>query len=202
MLKLYIVRHGETEFNVEKRMQGRIDSPLTKSGRDHAITLGIKLKDIRFSKIYSSPSPRAYGTAELIRTESNTPIEIESDFREMNLADWEGKTKEELVAQDPIVFDVFWNSPQLFKPVEGESFYQVQDRAITVINKLISESDKGNILIVTHSVVIKTIVAYFKKYTMEKLWASPLIYDTSLTILSIKKGEVKLESVGDVTHLD
>ncbi|MDF2531894.1 MAG: Phosphoglycerate mutase [Clostridia bacterium] len=201
MLKLYIVRHGETEFNVQKRMQGRIDSPLTQRGIEHAIALGNHLQEVKFDKIYTSPSPRAYRTAEFIVGDGNKPIEIENELREMNLADWEGKTKEELETQDPAVYDVFWNSPHLFKPTEGESFYQVQDRALAVINKLISENESGNILIVTHSVVIKTIVAYFKQYSMEKLWAPPLIHDTSVTILGIESGEAKLETIGDATHI-
>ncbi len=56
-------------------------------------------------------------------------------------------------------------------------------------------------MIVTHSVVIKTIVAYFKKYSIEKLWAPPLIHDTSVTLLSAEKGEAVLESIGDVAHI-
>lgn len=201
MLKLYLVRHGETELNVQMRMQGSIDSPLTQTGIDHAIALGKHLKDVKFDIVYSSPSPRAYRTAELIMGERNNPIEIENDLREMNLADWEGKNKEEMDVLAPIEYEVFWNSPHLFKPVNGENFYQVQDRAIAIINKLISENDKGNILIVTHSIIIKTIVAHLKKYAMEDLWAPPLIQDTSVTILGVEKGEVKLESIGDATHI-
>ena len=200
MLKLYIVRHGETEFNVQKRMQGRIDSPLTQRGIENAIALGKHLKDVKFDRVYSSPSPRTIRTAELIMGDKNTPIETENELREMNLADWEGKTKGELEAQYPEVYDIFWNSPQLFKPLEGESFYQVQDRVIAILNRII-ENNEGNILIVTHSVVIKTIVAHFKKYSMEKLWAPPLIHDTSVTLLSTEKGQGKIEIVGDISHI-
>jgi probable phosphoglycerate mutase len=181
-------------------MQGRMDSPLTQRGIKNAIALGKHLKDVKFDKVYSSPSARAYRTAELIIGERNNPIETENELREMNLADWEGKTKEELEVQYPEVYDIFWNSPQLFKPNEGESFYQVQDRVIAIINKLI-KNNEGNILIVTHSVVIKTIVAYFMKYPMEKLWTSPLIYDTSVTLLNAEKGQGNIETVGDISHI-
>lgn len=201
MLNLYIVRHGETEFNVEKRMQGRLDSPLTQRGIDNAISLSKQLKDVKFEKIYASPSPRAYKTAELIKGERDTQIQIDNELREMNLAGWEGKSKEELEQLYPEENDIFWNKPQLFKPVDGESFQQVQDRVVEAINKLISENDEGNILIITHSVVIKTIITFYMKYPMEKLWSPPYIYDTSVTLLTVQNGEIKLGLMGDISHI-
>lgn len=205
MLKLFIVRHGETEFNVQKRMQGRIDSPLTQKGIDNAISLGKQLKDIRFDKIYTSPSPRAYRTAELIKAELRDQGEIlihtEDELREMNLSEWEGKSIEEIERQYPEFHELFWNKPQLFKLGGGDSFQQVQDRAIGMIKKLISENKQGNILIITHSVVIKTIITYYMNYPMEKLWAPPFIHGTSVTLLKAENGETKLEQIGDVSHL-
>lgn len=201
MLKLYIVRHGETEFNVQKRMQGRLDSPLTQKGIDNAAALGKHLKGIEFDRIYASPSSRAFRTAELIRGDGDTPIEAEDNLREMNLADFEGKTREDIKAQYPALSEIFWNSPQLFKPKMGESYFDVQDRAVAFINKLIRENPEGNILIITHSVVIKTLIVHYLKYPMEKLWAPPFVPGTSVTLLTSGHGETKLEVVGDVSHL-
>lgn len=201
MLKLYVVRHGETEFNVQKRMQGRLDSPLSPKGIQNAMALSRHLAHIEFDKIYSSPSQRAYRTAELIRGTRTTEIFTENDLREMNLADWEGKTREELERLYPVEYDIFWHSPQLYKPKKGDGFQQVQDRAIGLLNKLIADNATGNLLLVTHSVVIKTMVAYYRNYPMEKLWEPPLIRDTSVTIVSAEEGVPKLEAVGDIAHL-
>jgi probable phosphoglycerate mutase len=201
MLKLYIVRHGETEFNVQKRMQGRLDSPLTQRGVDNARALARQMENVTFEKIYSSPSPRAYKTAELIKGERDIQIQIEDELREMNLADWEGKSKEELEQLYPEENDKFWNKPQLFKPIGGESFQQVQDRVVEAINKLISKNSDGNILIVTHSVVIKTLITFYMKYPMERLWENPYIYDTSVTLLTAQKGETRLELMADISHI-
>jgi len=66
-MKLYITRHGTTEWNLEKRLQGWADSPLTEDGRNRAIKLGNSLKDIDFDMIYTSPQERALNTAKLIR---------------------------------------------------------------------------------------------------------------------------------------
>jgi broad specificity phosphatase PhoE len=202
MLKIYIVRHGETEFNVQKRMQGRIDSPLTQKGIDNANSLGKQLADIKFDKIYTSPSPRAHRTAELIKGERNIQIQTEDELREMNLAAWEGKSIEELELLYPEAYDIFFNSPQLFVLEGGETFKQVQDRAVGKINELISENDNCNILLVTHSVVIKTITAYFGNYPMEKLWSPPFIQGTSVTLMISDKGHTHLEFIADISHLE
>jgi len=202
MLKLYIVRHGETEFNVQRRMQGRLDSPLTQRGVNNAIALGQEMKDIHFDKIFCSPSPRAYRTTELICGGKDISIQTEDDLREMNLAYWEGKSKEELELLYPEENKIFWNSPQLYKPEEGESFQDVQDRAVAFINKLASEQKDGQILIVTHSVVILTLATYFRKDTLENLWSPPLIHDTSVTLLTADEGKIRLEFVGDMSHVN
>lgn len=201
MLKLYIVRHGETEFNVQKRMQGRLDSPLTQRGIDTSKSLGEHLEHTKFDRIFCSPSPRAVRTAEIINGNRTSNIEIEDELREMNLADWEGKSKEELEQLYPEEYKIFWNEPQLFKPKEGEDFQQVQDRAVALIKKLIAENEKGNILIVTHSVVILTIVKYFLNYPLQRLWEPPYIHGTSLTLITAIDGEIRLESIGDVCHI-
>lgn len=201
MLRLYIVRHGETEFNVQKRMQGRMDSPLSQRGIEHAKALGEHLKVIHFLKLYSSPSPRAYRTAELIKGDRELEIISEDRLREINLAHWEGKTKMELEKLYPEEYHVFWNEPHRYKPMEGDSFQQVQDRAIEFLNMLAAQNPEGNILIVTHSVVIKTIIAYYKGYSMEKLWAPPLIQDTSVTILEVEQHEARLVVTADTAHI-
>lgn len=201
MLKLYIVRHGETEYNVQKRMQGSIDSPLTERGKAHAVALGERLKEVQFDKIYSSPSERAYRTAEIIRGKAAIPIGIEEEFREMNLVHWEGKSKEELTALCPEEYDRFWNAPQLHQLEGGDTFYEVQERAVAMLQKLIHENKSGNILIVTHSVVILTISVYFRQLPIEKLWEPPYIHDTSVTLLTAEAGQARLEYVGDISHI-
>lgn len=201
MLKLYIVRHGETEYNVQKRMQGSIDSPLTERGKAHAKDLRNHLQGVRFDKIYSSPSERACKTAEIIRGEAVIPIQIENEFREMNLVHWEGKSREELTALYPEEHDRFWDSPHLHQLEGGDTFQEVQERAVAMLYKLIHENKNGNILIVTHSVVILTISLFFRQLPIERLWEPPYIHDTSVTLLAAEQGEARLEYIGDISHI-
>jgi broad specificity phosphatase PhoE len=202
MLTLYLTRHGETKWNVEKRMQGWQDSPLTEKGRQDAIRLGKRLEEVDLTAIYASTSGRTFETAQLIRGERLIPIYTEEQLREIYLGDWEGKTHEEIKEMDPIAFDHFWNHPHLYAPRRGERFIDVQNRAFAAIERIVERHSEGNILIVTHGVVLKTVIARFKNTPLQGLWAPPYMYGTSVTIVRVNDGKFELLSEGDVSHLE
>lgn len=202
MLTLYLTRHGETEWNVEKRMQGWQDSPLTEKGKNDAKRLGKRLESIELTAIYTSTSGRAVKTAQLIRGERLIPIYEDEHLREIYLGDWEGKTNEEIMQFDPIAFGQFWNEPHLYSPKRGERFIEVQNRAFTVIEQIIKHHQSGNILIVTHAVVLKSLIARLKNLSLEQLWAPPFMHGTSVTIVQVDNGQFKFIAEGDVSHLE
>ncbi|MGM0880751.1 MAG: histidine phosphatase family protein [Bacillota bacterium] len=201
MLTLYITRHGETEWNIQKRMQGWSDSELTQKGIENSISLGKRLMDVNFTAIYSSPSRRTAKTSELIRGDREIPITFDDQLREINIGDWEGQTQTYIKDNYPNEYQAFWEMPHLFKSCGGESFDTFMDRAICVFDKIISENKKGSVLVVTHSVVIKAVLSYFKKLPLEKLWEPPFINDTSLTIVEIADtGESTIKLEGCTLH--
>lgn len=91
MTRLLITRHGETQWNTEKRMQGRSDSPLTAHGIWQAQQLARRLKDEKIDAIYSSPTPRAARTAEILKGSRGLQVRLLDDLMEINLGDWEGR---------------------------------------------------------------------------------------------------------------
>ncbi|ALF11160.1 histidine phosphatase family protein [Parageobacillus thermoglucosidasius] len=202
MVTLYLTRHGETEWNVKKRMQGWQDSPLTEKGRQDAVRLGKRLETVDLAAIYTSTSGRALETAQLIRGERLIPVYAEEQLREIHLGDWEGKTHEEIKEMDPIAFDHFWNHPHLYTPRRGERFIDVQNRAFAAIEQIIERHSEGNILIVTHGVVLKTVLARFKNTPLTELWAPPYMYGASVTIVKTDGGKFELLLEGDVSHLE
>lgn len=201
MLQLYITRHGETEWNIERRMQGHKDSKLTAKGIKDAAALGNRLKDVEFSRIYTSSSGRTVHTAELIRGNCNIPIIKEDSLREINLGDWEGKTNDEIRGLDPQELKIFWETPHLYSPKTGESFFQVRDRIGTVLKRIIDENRNGNVLIVTHAVVVKTIMSIFKALPVERVWDPPFVKGTSLCIVEIDKGNSTVVLECDASHV-
>jgi len=201
-LKIYITRHGETEWNMERRMQGWKNSDLTENGIKNAKNLGEYLQNVNFHSIYSSPLKRAADTAKYIRGMKNTKIIINEDFKEMNFGLWEGMTGDELTKQYPKEYENFLQKPQLFKSFGGENFTEFVQRVKRGLYSVIeNNNDKDNILIVAHAVVIKTIMKIVKGYGIEDLWSLPFINGTSITILEVKDENIKILLEGDTSHM-
>jgi phosphoserine phosphatase len=202
MIRLYLTRHGQTEWNLQKKMQGWEDSPLTQEGISDSTKLGEKLRGVPIDQIYSSDAFRALNTAEIIRGNRKIQVTPVKALREINLGIWEGKTFKEIKTESPDLFEAFWNNPESFIPDGGESFDQVQTRAINFINqKIISEHPEGNFLVVCHTVVIKVILAYYEPRSLSDIWNSPYIHPTSLSLIEFNDGVPKIRFSGDTAHL-
>lgn len=200
MITLYITRHGETEWNREKRMQGWLDSNLTENGIKNAESLGERLKDIELTAIFSSPSGRTKATTNLIRGERNIPVIYDEDLKEIKLGEWEGKTHSSIKELYEVEFESYWNTPHQFTTVGGETFEETRERAVRVLNRIKREYKSGNILIVTHSVLIKCMYSFFKNASIETLWEPPFIHDTSLTIVEMNENGYEIVVAGDISH--
>jgi len=200
MITLYITRHGETVWNTEKRMQGWSDSKLTENGERNAESLGNRLKDTHFSAIYSSPSDRTKRTSDLIRGTRDIPIFYDNNLKEINMGEWEGNTLSSIKENYPSEFDAFWNTPHQFTPIGGEAFEEVKDRTVEFIDHIRKNHESGNVLAVSHSIVIKCMFSIFKNLNTEDIWAPPYIHDTSLSIVELDQSECKILLEGDVSH--
>jgi broad specificity phosphatase PhoE len=201
-MKIYITRHGETQWNKEVRMQGWQDSNLTQKGIDNAKKLGESLKDIRFDYIYCSPLGRAVDTANYIRGNKDTEIIKIESLREMGFGAWEGMENEKIKELYPLQQFNFWKKPHLYESVDGESFDELNERVKRVFYDIINNTSGENILIVTHTVVIKAIFAMIKNYSLEDFWSKPFMYDTCLTILEVANKKIEIVLEADISHLN
>ncbi|EIJ79891.1 phosphoglycerate mutase [Bacillus methanolicus PB1] len=201
MLTLYITRHGETVWNAENRMQGRLDSSLTDKGKLHAQLLGRRLENTEFTAVITSPSGRTVQTAELIKGDRQIPIVKDSRLMEIHLGSWEGRTHEEIKEMNAYQFDCFWNKPNLYQNSEGESFQDVLDRVLAVLKDIEQTYSSGNVLIVTHAVVIKTMYMVMKQLPIEEFWSPPIIHGTSLTIVELNDGKKRFLLEADLSHV-
>ncbi|MEH7495801.1 histidine phosphatase family protein [Neobacillus niacini] len=202
MITLYITRHGETEWNTEKRMQGWLDSNLTENGIKNAVSLGERLKETELTAIFSSPSGRTKATTSLIRGERDIPVIYDENLKEIKLGQWEGKTHSSIKELYQIQYESYWNAPHKYTSVGGETFEETRARAIQVLDRIKRDYKSGNILIVTHSVVIKCLYLFFRNTSIETLWDPPYMHDTSLTIVEMNENGFKLVLEGDISHLE
>ena len=113
--RVILVRHGQSTYNIESRIQGRLDaSVLTETGQNTARQVGEALQSLKFDAIYSSPLQRAKQTAEIIHSylESPPPVQIKENLREIDLPLWEGMMREEVIEKYGEDYSLWKSSPQ------------------------------------------------------------------------------------------
>ncbi|WP_243292274.1 histidine phosphatase family protein [Bacillus sp. FJAT-47783] len=203
MLRLYLTRHGETEWNVEKRMQGWLDSNLTKEGIEAAKALGERLQPVTFQAIYTSPSERTKQTARLIlEKKQNKTFEIDERLREINLGKWQGKTHEEIKELYPGQYAAYFQSPHLYNQDDGETFTDVQKRAVSFMNEIIEKHQTGNILVISHGIWLKSLLNYIKNESLANFWNGSFLHGTALSVVKVKNMQYyTLEMEGCTQHL-
>ncbi|MBE3102806.1 MAG: histidine phosphatase family protein [Bacilli bacterium] len=202
MLTLYITRHGQTEWNLQSRMQGWADSPLTASGVTAAIQLGKRLKDVKLDAVYSSTSGRTIHTAQLIIHERGIPLIKKEDLREINVGEWQGMVSTEIERDYPEQVKTYYEHPSHYESTSGENFHMLKERILRAVEEIVTAHPDGNVLIVTHGVVKKCLINYFSGAELDLLWNPPFILGTSLTILEIHSDRRELTMVGDMSHAE
>ena len=173
---LYVTRHGETAYNVQKRYTGSTDIPLNMRGIQQAEELANKLSDIIFDVIVSSPLLRAKQTAEIIQKAYNVPIIIIDEFSEINVGIYEGLTREEAQIQYPEVWgrlaDFFKKSgsrPFDDAPTGGETVNQFNTRIATGLTKLKAEFTENRVLLVCHGFTARMINKQLTKISFKDM---------------------------------
>ena len=202
MLKIYLTRHGLTEWNVNRIMQGWGNGELTEKGVNDAKALGRRLADVKLDKVYSSTSKRAYETAHYIIGERKISLIQDDDLREMHFGDWDGRIRDEIEAEYPEEFKIFWETPHLFETETGETFEQLRKRAVDVFERIINENTSGTILIVTHSLFLRVLLTHLKNIPLSEVFKATPPGNTSLTKLEIQDGKIEIIFENDMQHVE
>ncbi|MFP5519536.1 MAG: histidine phosphatase family protein [Bdellovibrionia bacterium] len=162
ILELYVFRHGETDWNLQKKLQGHTDIPLNATGVRQAEALGHKLKEFEFESIVTSDLSRARATAEAVNAHHGVKIEIDSRLRECHLGSVEGMHKDELLK---VYGEEVWQKwlegrdPHFSFP-GGENTLQHRGRLFSVIQKVAQETSTSRAVgLSTHGGSIKRIVS-------------------------------------------
>ncbi len=198
---IYITRHGETEWNTQRRMQGHNNSPLTELGIQQAGWLAERLKDVPLDIVLCSPLNRAMHTAQILVGDRHIEIKPHNALKEIYLGSWEGQRVEDIQKMYPVAHHHFWHAPHEYVPLDGESYPMLQARLSSFLRNELSHYKDKNVLIVTHAVTIKTIVNLVAhEGDLERLWHGETILPTSLTIMRPTEEGFELVCVGDISH--
>lgn len=166
-----MLRHGETEWNRQKRIQGQGESPLTPEGRDDAMRWGESLPGWGFSRMVCSDLGRAVDTATYINTSLLLHLEKDPRLREQDWGQWSGRLIRDIRAEDPELLAAEEQKGWDFTPPGGESRRQVLARALQALRDIASRHPGERILIVSHKGVLRTLAHHLLQsdYTPESL---------------------------------
>lgn len=127
-MKLYIIRHGQTDWNMQGKIQGRQDIPLNETGRRQAVCLAKGMESRPVTRIFSSPQKRALETARAVADSQNAPVTELPWLVEIGYGEWEGRTKEDIMRTDRELYQAWWEHPATVAPPGGETLKQVDGR--------------------------------------------------------------------------
>jgi len=157
MTEIILVRHGETEWNVEEVFRGRIDIELNQTGIKQAKLLAEYLSERQLDAIYSSPLRRALKTAELIAGYHKLDVEIVPGLIDMDFGKWQGLSLQEVRDKYKELYAEWVSHPDKVKIPAGESLDDVRKRAISVVSDVIARYE-GTVVLVAHRVVNKVLI--------------------------------------------
>ena len=157
---LILIRHGETLWNTQLRMQGSLDSDLTPKGESQINALGQWIKEVPFDYLYCSDTPRARKTAEAISKFTGHTLNFDKRLREKNLGIFEGLTSEEAREQYPETFKLFKTAGENFVIDQGESTQQLLDRSLKAIEEIRDRHPQKVSVLVTHGGVVRVLMKH------------------------------------------
>ena len=158
MTTLVLIRHGQTDWNVEGRWQGQVGPPLNERGREQARRVAEYQSQFGFAALYSSDLRRAMETAQIIGAEMGVEVISEPRLREVNLGQWQGMLTDDIQAQYPEEFRQWHHEPLAVQPPDGETVHALAARVLEAINEIIARYPKRRVGIVAHELPIAIVL--------------------------------------------
>lgn len=193
-MKIYLFRHGETEWNKERKLQGQSDVPLNEFGRELAVKTARALEGLPFDRAFSSPLSRAAETARIIVGERKIPFTTDRRLMEMNFGEYEGDAFDPPKADPAHPLHNFLCRPECYVPSPGaESFEEVMERAGEFLREQILplEGRYENILIVAHGAFNRCLLSGIASIPRKDFWKIGLP-NCAASILSLKNGNLEI----------
>ncbi len=156
MTQLCLIRHGETDWNLEGRYQGQSDISLNDNGRVQAHRLAEKLAGESFDAIYTSDLLRARDTALIIAKELALPVFIDARLREIHQGEWEGQNVDTIKSRYADIWEKRKQDPANVRPPGGETVSEVAKRVQSALNDIASGSPSDPVLVVSHGIALAT----------------------------------------------
>jgi probable phosphoglycerate mutase len=201
MTELILIRHGETLWNQQARMQGQQDSPLTELGVRQARQLGRRLRELRFDALYSSDLGRAYRTALDISEQTGHEIAVDERLRERHFGVFEGLTSADIQARYPEDYARFASRDPDYAMSGGETARAFHERCLGCLEEIASRHSRAAAVVVTHGLVLDALYRAALGMRLDEPRGFPLL-NCSLNTFHYRGGRWKAMAVCDVAHLE
>ena len=196
-----LIRHGQSTWNQEHRIQGQLDPPLSEHGRSQAELLAARLAGRHFAGFYTSDLKRAFKTAELVGKIIGATPETSAGLREVYLGEWEGRTTEEVAAEYPEAWASWVDEPDWDVVPGGEGGAAFDVRVAAAMDQILQHHEHGDVLVVTHGGVIQ--VALHRVVGRASRGLFPFkIQNASISLIEKRDGRMVIAGVNDIAHLE
>lgn len=201
MMKLLLIRHGQTDWNLLGKYQGQTDIALSGEGIRQADLLAQNFPVDTLDIIYTSDLQRAFMTAERLAEKFSAPLYADKALRELNFGAWEGLTYQEIAERWPQEVKNLFGAPEKLQIPEGETFLMLQRRAMDKIHEIRAENEGKNVAVVAHGAISKAILTALLHIPLHYVWM--LRQDnTAVNILRFDDEFVSVELLNGISHLD
>ncbi len=197
MVRLLLVRHGESEWNEEERIQGQQDVPISDRGRQQAFALGQQLRGVPLVACFASPLSRAMETAQLVlmAAEQSVPITPMPALMERQFGTWEGKLLADVQREDAFAQWVAAN--YIPAPPGGESLTELFVRVEAGLREILTAVPSSNVLVVGHSGSIKAAICVLFRLPLTS-FARLIVGNANLSIVEVRNGRARLVRHGPI----
>lgn len=198
-MEIVLVRHGQTEWNVQEIFRGHADIELNDTGRKQAGLLGEFLREPGIEAVYSSPLKRALDTARTIVRHHGIELQVTDGLNDMSFGDWQGVQVDVVKERYPELYEVWSDHPDQVRIPGGETLADVRERAMTVVDDAVARH-KGRVVLVTHRVVIKLLTLALMGLDESSFWN--IVVDTcGVTTFRFSRGRFVLIRHNDNSFL-
>lgn len=204
-MNLYLIRHGETDYNKNRRIQGQCDIELNEYGRELARVTAEGLKDVSFDVVFTSPLKRAKETAQIIIDGREIPVIEDERIQEIGFGEYEGLCcgfKGYNIPDDRAFLNFFHDTANYQVPPKGESFEEVIQRTGDFLSELIHEEKYADktVLVSTHGCALKAILANINHTPIGEFWGEGVHKNCAVTRIKVSRQEISVIEEGKVYY--
>jgi broad specificity phosphatase PhoE len=200
MTRIYLVRHGTTQWNREEIFRGRVECPLNDTGQAEARAAAAFFQGIRIDGIYSSPLARAAETAAAIAAGKGVEIILDPAFTDLDFGEWQGRPLKEVRGKYPDLYRAWRERPQDVTFPKGENLDQVRTRAWAGLLRIAQGNPDRTVVIVSHRVITKVLLCAALGLDNSHFWQ--IRQDTTaINCLEYSRGAFTVTLLNDTCHL-